>query len=200
MHDNFGGGGNSEFSLGWSSGNINIQTPAARSADAITAQSNGLYNKLGYSVSRLQNVTERLSLYAAINGQLALKNLDVSEKMELGGMYAVRAYPEGEGYADEGYVMNLEARFLLPRLSEQMSGHMQLVGFIDSGAITVNKTPWTTEPNHRALYGAGGGFTWMDNNNFSLKSYYAFTLGNEPATSGPDISSGRFWIQIVKYL
>ena len=196
--DNFFGGGLSSYSLTWFFGNLDIQTSAAHSFDAATAQSNGLYNKLRFSAMRLQSVTEPISLYASINGQFAFNNLDVSEKMELGGMYAVRAYPEGEAYADEGYILTMEARLQLPKFLERLPGQMQLIGFVDTGKVTVNKDPWTAEPNSRTLSGAGVGFNWIDYNNFSVKAYYAIKLGNEEATSAPD-RSGRFWIQLVKY-
>jgi hemolysin activation/secretion protein len=196
--DNFFGGGLSSYSLTWFVGNLDIQTPAAHSYDAATAQSNGLYNKIGFSATRLQSVTESISLYVSINGQFAFNNLDISEKMELGGMYAVRAYPEGEAYADEGYVLTMEARMKLPKFFERLPGQMQLIGFVDTGSVTVNKNPWTDEPNSRTLSGAGVGVNWMDYNNFSMRAYYAFKLGDEVATSAPD-SSGRFWIQLVKY-
>ena len=196
--DNFGGSGLSGYSLTWSAGNLDIQTPAAQSLDAATAQSNGHYNKLGFSAMRLQSMTESISLYAAINGQLASKNLDTSEKMELGGMYAVRAYPEGEAYADEGYVLNLEVRKQLPKFSERMPGQMQLIGFVDAGSITAYKNTWAPGSNNRTLSGAGIGLNWTDINNFVVRAYYAHKLCNEVATSAPD-KSGRFWIQAVKY-
>lgn len=196
--DNFGGGGVSRYSLAWTTGNLDIQTPDVRSFDAQTAQSNGHYNKLGFGVMRLQNVTETISLYGAINGQLASKNLDVSEKMELGGMYGVRAYPEGEAFADQGYLMTLEARMLLPKFSAQMPGQMQLVAFVDTGTVTINKNPWAAGSNSRTLSGAGVGLNWTDPDNFMVRAYYARKLGNEVATSAPD-ASGRFWIQAVKY-
>ncbi len=197
--DNFGGGGLTSYSLTWFAGNLDIQTPEARDRDAATAQSNGHYNKLGYRVSRLQSVTDSISLYAAINGQVASKNLDISEKMELGGMYAVRAYPEGEAYADQGYVLTLEARMQLPKFSERQLGQVQLIGFVDTGSVTINKTPWPgAGPNRRTLSGAGVGLNWSDANNFMVRAYYAFKLGDEAATSAPD-KSGRFWIQAVKY-
>ena len=196
--DNFYGGGQSGYSLTWTTGSIAIQTPAAYSYDAATAQSSGQYNKLGYSAMRLQNITESISLYATINGQLALKNLDVSEKMELGGMYAVRAYPEGEVYADQGFVLNLEARLLLPTFSERLPGQIHLIGFADTGTVTINKKPWSSEPNHKTLNGAGLGITWEEYNNFAMRAYYAHKLGSGPATSAPD-SPGRFWVQLVKY-
>ncbi|MHB8093140.1 MAG: ShlB/FhaC/HecB family hemolysin secretion/activation protein [Syntrophales bacterium] len=196
--DNFFGGGISSYSFTWFVGNLDIQTDAAHSLDAATAQSDGLYNKLGFSATRLQSLIDPFSLYASIHGQLAFDNLDVSEKMELGGMYAVRAYPEGEAYADQGYVLTMEARCQLPKFFERLPGQMQLIGFVDTGRVTVNKDPWTSEPNSRTLSGAGVGLNWMDYNNFSAKAYYAFKLGNEAATSAPD-SSGRFWVQLVKY-
>lgn len=186
------------YSLTGTTGNIDLQTTFQRTFDTATAQSNGRFNKLGFSVSRLQNVTENISFHASINGQAASKNLDVSEKMRLGGMYGVRAYPEGEAYGDQGYVLNLEARMLLPKFSEQMPGQLQLIAFVDTGSVTVNKNPWTAEPNRRTLSGAGVGLNWSAYNNFIVKAYYARKLGSELATSAPD-ASGRFWIQVVKY-
>ena len=196
--DSLGGGGLSAYSLTASVGNIDLQTPAVHAVDAQTAQSNGHFNKLAFSAMRLQSVTDLVSLYASINGQVASKNLDASEKMGLGGMYAVRAYPQGEAFADEGYVLNLEARMQLPRFSETMPGQLQLIGFIDTGTVTINKNPWTAEPNRRTLSGAGVGLNWTVANSFVLRVYYAHKVGNEVATSAPD-SSGRFWIQAVKY-
>lgn len=197
-HDYLGGGGVNSYALALTVGNLDIKTPAARSSDAATARSNGLYSKLGLSASRLQSVTDSFALYGSLNGQLAFKNLDVSEKMELGGMYAVRAYPEGESYGDQGYVLTLEARKRLPRFIERLPGQVQLIGFIDTGMVKVNKDPWAPGRNSRTLSGAGVGLNWMNYNNFAVKAFYAFRLGNEPATSAPD-KSGRFWIQVVKY-
>jgi len=198
QRDSLGRGGASAYSLTWSAGLLDIQTPSARAFDDATAQSNGHYNKLAFSAMRLQNVTDSVSLYAGVNGQLASKNLDVSEKMELGGMYAVRAYPEGEAFADQGYVLSLEARLLLPKFSERQAGQMHLIGFVDTGTVTVDKDPWTAGSNSRTLSGAGVGFTWVDNNDFSVKAYYAHKLGNAVATSAPD-KNGRLWVQVVKY-
>lgn len=198
QRDRFGGGGVTSYALTWSTGNIDIETPAARIIDAATAKTNGHYDKIGFRAARLQRVTDSVSLSAAINGQFASKNLDSSEKMELGGMYGVRAYPEGEAYADEGYVLNLEARYLLPKYSATMPGQMHLIGFIDTGSVTTHKRPWVAGPNSRTLSGAGVGLSWGEANNFLARAYYAVKLGNEAATSAPD-KSGRFWIQLIKY-
>ena len=198
--DGLGAGGVSTFSLTWSAGDLDIRTPAALATDAATAQTNGNYGKIAFSAARLQNVSDNFSLYGAINGQFASKNLDIAEKMGLGGPYAVRAYPVGEGYGDEGFVVNLEARLRLAKFSQSVPGEVHLVGFVDAGSVTLNKNPWpaVTGPNHRSLSGAGIGLTWAEFNNFSLSAYYAFKLSNSDATSAPD-KNGRLWIRGVKY-
>lgn len=196
--DQWAGGGLNSYSVAATVGDLNIQTPAARAVDALTARSDGNYHKLTFNASRLQRVTDSFSLYAGLRGQLASKNLDNSEKMQLGGMYAVRAYPEGEAYADQGYVLTLEARKNLPKYSEDTPGHLQLVGFIDTGHVNIDQTPWAAGDNTRTLSGAGVGINWLDYNNFVMKISYAQKLGSEAATSAPD-SSGRFWVQLVKY-
>lgn len=198
QRDNVGGGGANAFSLTWSSGELDIGTPEVLEIDAATARSNGSYNKLAYRVARVQRVTDALSLSAALNGQFASKNLDVSEKMELGGMNAVRAYPEGEAYADQGHVVSLEARLQLPKLAPQQPGQLQLVGFVDSGRVRRERNPSLPGPNSRTLSGAGLGLVWAESDNFMLRAYYARKLGSETAVSAPD-KSGRFWLQAVKF-
>ncbi len=196
--DDLGGGGLSTYSITGSSGDVDIETPAARAADAATARSNGGYGKLAFTAARLQHVTRTISLYGAVYGQVASKNLDISEKMVLGGPYGVRAYPVGETYADEGYVATLEARLLLPRFAESMPGQMHAIAFVDTGTVRVNRNPWAPGPNQRTLSAAGIGLSWSAYNNFVAKAYYAHKLGNAAATSAPD-SSGRFWLQLIKY-
>ncbi|MBC7436193.1 MAG: ShlB/FhaC/HecB family hemolysin secretion/activation protein [Bdellovibrionales bacterium] len=196
--DTLGGLGLNAWSLSLSSGNIDIQTPAARAADAATARSNGHFNKLGFSAMRLQTLGGPFSAYGSISGQVASKNLDVSEKMSLGGMNAVRAYPEGEAYADEGVVVTLEGRMLLTGLSQRVPGQVQLVAFVDAGTAIRDKNQWAPGVNRRTLYGAGVGLNWSEPGDFLVRVSYARRLGSEPATSAPD-KSGRFWIQGIKY-
>jgi hemolysin activation/secretion protein len=197
-HDGFGGGGTSTFFAALSTGSLDIQTPAAAAVDAATARTEGGYSKLWFNAARLQRVTDAFSLYAGVSGQWASKNLDASEKMVLGGIDAVRAYPQGEGFGDEGYVVDLEARLLLAGLSNHVPGQVHLVGFVDAGHITINKSPWYAGSNTRFLSGTGVGVTWEDPGNFAVRTYYARKLGNEDAISAPD-KSGRFWIQAIKY-
>lgn len=187
-------GGSSFWSITWSIGNLDISTPVIRDIDAVTARTAGSFNKLTAVAGRIQNVTSSLSLYLAARGQLASKNLDVSEKMELGGVYGVRAYPQGEAFGDQGYIINAEARWVVAR---QLPGDLSLVGFIDYGAVTFNRYRYLPTPNSAHLSGVGVGVTWAQIGNFQLKASYAHRLGSAPVMSGPD-ASGQFWLQATK--
>jgi hemolysin activation/secretion protein len=196
-HDGLGGGGWDQYSLGYTFGDLDIRTPAARLADAATARADGGYGKLTYSVSRLQTVWGPVSVYGLIRGQVASKNLDISEKMELGGAYAVRAYAEGEIYADDGYVATIEARLWLPPLPAPVPGRLQLIGFIDTAQASTNHSPWFPGSNRESVSGGGVGLNWTAPTNFVVRATYAHTLGDAEGVPGP-ISSSRVWVQLAK--
>ena len=196
--DLVGGGGLNSFYLAATAGSLDIRTPSARAFDALTARSDGGFTKLNVSASRLQSVTSSVSFYGAVSAQLASKNLDSSEKMELGGAWGVRAYPQGEAFGDEGLLATLEARYLVPGFSERYAGQLQLVGFVDAGTVTLNQSPWFAGDNRRTLSGAGVGLNWSVPGNFVVRTSYARRLGHEAAQSAPD-RRGRFWVQAVKY-
>lgn len=195
--DNFASPAVNTYSLTATAGHINLQDPAVKAADASTARTQGSYGKLGFNLARLQSAGASTQFHAAASGQLASRNLDVSEKMSLGGANAVRAYPEGESYADRGFVLTLEARHTLPAAST-VPGQVQLVGFVDTGAVTLNRNPWVAGTNTRKLSGAGVGLNWSVGPDFFIKAFYAHKVGAKAATSAPD-ANGRFWIQGVKY-
>ena len=186
--------GSSFWSIGWSIGDLDIRTPTVRAIDAVTARTQGGFHKIALAAGRVQTITDRLSLSLAVRGQLASKNLDISEKMQLGGAYGVRAYPEGEGFGDQGYIATAEARL---RVAEQLPGELTLFAFADHGAVTFNRNRFSPAPNSTRLSGAGAGIAWIDNGNFQLKASYAHRLGNTPVMSAPD-ASGQFWVQAMK--
>ncbi|MET3131160.1 hemolysin activation/secretion protein [Oxalobacteraceae bacterium GrIS 1.11] len=196
--DEFGGGGVSNYSFTWTTGKIDIATAVALEIDQSTARSNGSFNKFSLSAARLQALTDNTSLYGSLSAQTATKNLDISEKMGLGGVGGVRAYPGGEGYADQGYVLNLEARRNLPSFGDALPGQLQLIAFVDTGTVNLSKNAWAPGANRKTLSGAGLGLTWAGANGLGLKIYYAHKLGNAQASTVPD-TMGRVWLQGVKY-
>jgi hemolysin activation/secretion protein len=196
-HDRLGGGGWNVFSAGLAFGDLHLKSPLDRAADALTARSEGGFSKLQLSAARLQTVSGPFSLYAAVRGQLAFGNLDSSEKMELGGAYGVRAYPEGEAYGDEGYLATLEARLRLNQWTGSLPGELQLFGFVDAAQIKVADDPWFAGSNRANRSGFGAGLSWSGPGDIFVKASYARKLGDAVATSGPD-KNGRFWFQISK--
>jgi hemolysin activation/secretion protein len=195
--DAFGGGGWNAGSLFWTTGDLDIEDPLERAADGATARSQGGFNKLQYAVSRLQTVSGPLSVYGSLRGQMATDNLDSSEKMELGGAYAVRAYPEGEAYGDEGYVATIEARLMLDPWTRTLPGQFQLIGFVDAGEVDFAHDPWFAGPNHARRSGVGFGLNWFGPQDLIIRASYARRLNDQVSTSGPD-ETGRAWFQIVK--
>jgi len=196
-YDNFGGGGWTEYSVSGVAGDLSIETPSARAEDAMTARTNGGYAKLYASISRLQTLIGPLSLYLSVRGQIASKNLDVSEKMELGGASGVRAYPEGEAYGDDGYIATLEPRLALPEPA-RLPGQLQLFAFVDTGYVRIEHTPYSDAQNGLTRSGAGVGLNWSGPDGFDVTVAYADLLGDNKATSYPD-NSGEFWFQVIKY-
>lgn len=204
--DGLGGGGLNNWGINLVAGKVDLgRNATAANNDATTAQSNGSYTKASYNASRLQWVTDRVSVYGAFSGQFASKNLDSSEKFILGGL-GVRAYPVGEAPGDEGYLLNLEARYNMPGID---IGELQLVGFVDHGGVTLHKKTWTNwqptglpnYPNSYSLSGAGVGVNFQKVGLFSMRASYARKIGSNPATDtlGRDSDNtsdpGRFWVQ-----
>jgi hemolysin activation/secretion protein len=191
------GGGWTSFSVAAVLGDLDIPTPDVAATDALTARTAGAYQKVSFEVSRLQTMGGPVSLYGQVRGQLASKNLDSSEKMELGGADGVRAYPEGEAYGDEGYVASVEARVRLSAPSERLGGQLQALTFIDHGTVSASRFPWGDGPNRRTLSAIGAGLSWAGRHGVTAKASYAIKVGEGRTLSGPD-RAGRLWISLSK--
>lgn len=194
--DHYAGGGSNVYAFGASFGELDIRDSADRLIDHATARSDGSYAKFQASFARVQNVAGPVSVYGAIRGQFALENLDSSEKMHLGGPYGVRAFPEGEAYGDEGFVANLEARYLLPPFA--VPGRIQLIAFIDGGVVRYAQDPWFSGSNTARRSGIGAGLNWIAPNNFIFQTTYAHKLNGQRSTTYDD-GSGRFWFRVAKF-
>ncbi len=121
-----------------SAGQVNFTDNKAYDFDQIDGlKTSGGYHKFNWLLNRTQTVWGPFSVFANFQGQIASKNLDSSEQISLGGPYGIRAYPVGEGSADEGWQFNGEARYRLPAIP-YLPGYLQFIGFIDTGYFRVN--------------------------------------------------------------
>ena len=196
LFDNLWGGGANSASVSLIDGRLNLNGSPNQSADASTTQSAGHYDKLHFALSRQQVITETVSVFGALSGQLAHKNLDSSEKFYLGGSGGVRAYPSNEGGGSEGKLLNLELRWRLPQ-------GFNLTGFYDYGHLTINPNNNFTGAsalNDYSLKGAGLSLAWQSGKGPSFKATYAHRLGNNPnpTATGNDqdgsLDINRLWL------
>ncbi|WP_211166120.1 ShlB/FhaC/HecB family hemolysin secretion/activation protein [Azoarcus sp. TTM-91] len=187
--DQWLGGGSTSATLEYSVGDLHIKDEAERQLDRSTARTEGSFAKLVANLQRLQRLTDRFSLYARLQSQWADGNLDSSEKLNLGGAYGVRAYPQGEAVADEGWLTSIELRYAL-------TPAWQLSTFLDHGQARLNKRSWDEDDNYRQLSAAGLGASWSKQG-WDINAVAAWKLGAEEAESDSD-RSPRVWLQLVR--
>lgn len=194
LRDDFVAGSVASWSLGYTAGDVSFDDSSARSVDAAGAATQGGFSKWTASFARLQALTPRDGLYLALSGQWANTNLDSSQKMLVGGPYAVRAYAVGAVSGDRGHLGTVEYRRDLGTAGE---GQWEGVLFIDSAHVTVNRKPWVAGANGATLSGVGLGLNWAGPSQWSAKLYVAARIGSPPDLVG-DTSSVRAWAQIGK--
>jgi hemolysin activation/secretion protein len=187
--DGFLSGGSTTWSLRWGIGRLGFDNVAARLADGETAQTQGGFSKWSGHLARLQNLRPGTDLYVAYTGQWASSNLDTSQKMSVGGPYAVRAYDVDTVSGDSGQLLSAELR--------QNLGPWQAVAFVDSAQITINQNPWVAGTNHVSLSGAGFGLNLNTFDRWSFRAYVARPLGDPPPLLGKEKKT-RYWLETRK--
>lgn len=184
----------SAWNLSLTSGRVTFDDAAAQLADAASAQTAGQFSKINVNLVRLEGLSAQSTLYLAFSGQWARRNLDASQKMTAGGPYTVRAYDMGDISGDSGFVLTLEWRH---ELGQAWAGQWQAVVFLDSAAIKVNQSLWTSGSNDAVLRGLGLGLNWAGADQWSARIYLATPLGSIPALVGTS-TKVRAWMELAK--
>jgi hemolysin activation/secretion protein len=187
-------GGISNMNASLTAGRLDFQNSLAEAADFSTAKTRGGYAKLNISLARLQGLTQSTSLYAALNGQIADKNLDSSEQFFVGGPNSVRAYDVGAVGGAQGALASLELR---QNLRVPLPGAWQAIAFVDSGVVRVYKNVFAPGENSATLSGAGLGLNWVGPHGWAVSGSVAAPIGRSPILAG-DTASSRLWVEIHK--
>lgn len=204
--DNLLTGGVNQAALTLTYGRLDLSAwTIDRDNDAATARAAGAYAKLEYAAGRVQRLADSLNLYLGVSGQFANKNLDSSEKFQLGGAFGLRAYPSGEASGDSGHKLTAELRWS-PTVDLGFMPAPQLVGFYDHGWICQVHSKWTGwdasgQPNCYAIKGAGVGLSVYQIGAYEVRAAYAHAIGSNPGRTAAGLNSDglasrdQFWLQ-----
>lgn len=181
------GGGVTYGSFGLLSAKLDLDDVSAV-ADVASAKTAGSFSKMNLDIARIQNVAGNFSLYGRYSGQWANKNLDASEKFNLGGFYGVRAYPLGEGSGDNGWLAQLEMRYAV--------GDVTPFVFYDAGRANANAQPWDANSNSERDVAGGGVGVRAIYKGWSLESTLAWRGKGGAATSDTEDRNPRFFFML----
>ena len=153
--------------------------------DYDTVNTQGRFNRVRWTFNRNQFLSDTWVLSFDATRQWAGRNLDASERLYLGGINGVRAYPTSEGAGSEGYLMKLELRKFLPY-------NFSASVFIDDGKVKQHVNSMRNdgdgsllqvdngEPAEYHLRGYGATLQWNGPYNSTIKAIYATRMGKHP--------------------
>jgi len=187
----FGLNGKTTANISFVYGDLEFKDAADLAIDIAGANTNGNYSKIFGSIEQYLQLDAHYALTTSLRFQKALgnKNLDGSEDFSLGGAYGVRAFPDGEHSAENGYIVGAELFYSLPEY--EGINHKASV-FVDTGYATMENTLAGTESRHLSDVGLGYQAFYKE---FFAKAQVARVIGGEKSTT-EDRDSTRFLLQL----
>lgn len=206
FRDTFGGGGLNSYNVRVTFGDTSIKNATALAADQAATTglfTQGNFTKVGFSYLRLQKLNfapQGSALMLSARGQIALNNLDGSEKMSLGGPNGVRGYSVGAASSDEALLATLEYRYTIPGFTP-LGGAFTLSSFLDVGSAKLNHkpAPSTTASNTYTLSSLGLGVNWVRRDNFQIRLDVSNRVGSTKYKADDDQGDTRGWISMQKW-
>jgi hemolysin activation/secretion protein len=159
--------------------------------DPSNLDTDGSYAKIAGTLEKGFQLSLEFSLTTSLRFQKALnnKNLDGSEDFSLGGAYGVRAFPDGEHSAENGYIVGAELFYALPSF-EGINHKASL--FADTGYAKMENPTGATEARRLNDIGLGYQASYKD---FFAKAQVARVIGGEKSIT-EDEDSTRVLVQI----
>ena len=178
-------------SLIFTFGHLSFDNADALVIDQAGAKTDGGYSKVVATLEKSLAFDETYSMTGSLRLQKALggKNLDGSEDFSLGGAYGVRAFPDGELSAENGYIAGLELFYALPSY-ESITSKASI--FADSGYAKMENSTGATEPRQLSDMGLGYQASYKE---FFAKAQLARVIGGSGAKSEPNYQN-KFLLQL----
>ena len=161
-------------------GRLKINDAAQETSDNTSAKTKGSFEKLAFNISRNQTLPDlkNTNWLISVDGQTANKNLNSSEQMSLGGPYAVRAYPTGQGSGSQGVILKTELQY--PYDKNLTFGPFLDVGFIKQYINTYTDWQGSTRAKNDYSLAATGITGTYKYNEFNVNGTLAYRIGDNP--------------------
>ncbi|MDD2382973.1 MAG: ShlB/FhaC/HecB family hemolysin secretion/activation protein [Sulfurospirillaceae bacterium] len=166
-------------------GNLSFKDASSLAFDQSSTKTNGDYTKLSGSIEKSIQFDPQYALTTSFRFQKALnaKNLDSSEDFSLGGAYGVRAFPNGEYSAENGYILGAELFYALP--SYEGINHKASI-FADTGYAKMENPLAGTQGRQLSDMGLGYQARYKE---FFTKAQIARVIGGEKVESESERST-----------
>ncbi len=182
--DEWLGGGSNRAEVALTAGKLKLGA-AALAQD--TNATDGRYGKALLTLQRDQTITTSVMLQAQALHQIALKNLDSSEKFSIGGPTTLPGYASGEASGDEGTLLKL-------KLNWRVRNDMALGLFADYAHIDLAHDPLAGTDNKRHFSDAGLSLDWQGTQGLTASMLVAWAGGEKPNPADND--RPRFWANV----
>ena len=183
-------------------GRLKINDATQSASDSTSAKTKGSFEKLAFNISRNQSLPELFNTnwLVSVDGQTANKNLNSSEQMSLGGPYAVRAYPTGQGSGSQGVIIKTELQY--PYNKEFSFGPFVDVGFIKQYINTYTDWEGQTRAKNDYSLAATGISAKYKYNEFNVDGTLAYRIGDNPlrTTTGEQLNADNDYKKVQAWL
>lgn len=196
--------GTTLYDLNVVAGQVNIAGDGAyAAADALGPKTRGHFTRVSYRLQRLQHLSGPWSIFAALNGQFASRNLDASQRFYLGGATSQAGYPVGETSGDTGFETHVELR---RDLSLPSGDSLQVGALYSHGEVEHLKVPWHPLDNTTSLGTVGLQLTYTSKHRWLIRGLIGRqTGGPSPVEQRIELNSDgrdedyRMWFQAIRY-
>ena len=179
------------YSANLTVGQLGLDSEYSRVLGLLNNTEEGTYAKLEAEATAVQRLGNMTDFLVKVSGQMASRNLDSSEEFYLGGPNGVRAYAQGEGTGDEGFLGTAELRYHTP-----LRG-LTLSTFYDIGTVRVSKG-YELVDNDVTLRGWGIGAAYNNPGDWFARLDYARRIGLDSSVSAKNSARNRIWFMAGK--
>lgn len=175
-----------------------IEVNLSQGIDTLNASGNSRldgaidYSKIDIYAARLQALSQRFSLFTAINAQHSDDILLGAEQFGIGGRDFGGAFDSSEITGDSGIAGRIELRFTTQPDARWINGLVQYA-YLDGGEVDLNR-PSVDEEQSESLSSTGLGLRFDLIKNWGGYIEYSIPLSNEVASEGDD--DGRVFFAI----